>query len=122
MFIYSRFEELRKEKGITKTYIGYQLGRSHSLCQSWKEGKAEPNLDQLRFVADLLGTTTEYLTGESDEKQKPATNGDGHINMSEQQKEALSLIAQLTDQEVSIVLSQLKGILQDRSAPGAPKE
>ena len=78
MFIYSRFEELRKQKGITKKFISEHLGRSTSLCQGWKEGKSEPNRDQLLYVAKLLGTTPEYLTGETDEK-KPLVNNDEEL-------------------------------------------
>lgn len=75
MFKFDRFEELRKEKGITKTFIAEQLGRKASLCQSWKDKKAEPNPAQLRIVARLLDTTPEYLTGESDIKN-PAPERD----------------------------------------------
>lgn len=72
MFIFDRFEELRKEKGVTKAHITSKLGRTQTLCQDWKAGKSQPSGEQLRIVAEILGTTTAYLTGESDEKERPA--------------------------------------------------
>lgn len=63
LFDYERFEELRRSKGITKKFIAQQLGRSATLCQDWKQRKSQPNEEQLRIVAEILGTSPEYLKG-----------------------------------------------------------
>lgn len=73
MFIYSRFEEMRSSKGVTKKFIADKLGRLPTICQDWKYGKSSPNQEQLKIIADVLDTTVEYLTGESEEKEKPAS-------------------------------------------------
>ncbi len=67
MFQYERFEALLKSRGVTKTFIARSLGRSASLCQDWKQQKSQPSDKQLSTVARLLGTTPEYLRGETDE-------------------------------------------------------
>ena len=67
MFDYDRFEQLRASRGINKKFISGALGRSPTLCQDWKQRKSQPSPAQLRRVADILGTTPEYLTGESDD-------------------------------------------------------
>ena len=67
MFQYDRFEALRVSRGITKTFIAQSLGRTATLCPDWKQQKSQPNEEQLRQVARILGTTPEYLRGESDE-------------------------------------------------------
>ena len=67
MFQYERFEALLKSRGITKTFISKKLGRSATLCQDWKQRKSQPSDTQLREVARILGTTPEYLRGETDE-------------------------------------------------------
>ena len=67
MFQYERFEQLRLSRGITKTFIAQSLGRSATLCQDWKQQKSQPNEQQLREVARILGTTPEYLRGETDD-------------------------------------------------------
>ena len=66
LFQYDRFETLLKSRGITKTHISRSLGRSATLCQDWKQQKSQPNEQQLREVARILGTTPAYLRGETD--------------------------------------------------------
>ena len=67
MFDYERFEALRVSRGITKRFIAQSLGRSSTLVQDWKLQKSQPNGAQLAEVARILGTTPEYLRGETDE-------------------------------------------------------
>ena len=61
MFNYERFEELRASRGITKKFIAQALGRSSTICQDWKQKKSQPSEEQLRIVAEILGTSVEYL-------------------------------------------------------------
>jgi transcriptional regulator with XRE-family HTH domain len=67
LFDYERFEALRVSRGITKRFIAQSLGRSSTLVQDWKLQKSQPNGAQLAEVARILGTTPEYLRGETDE-------------------------------------------------------
>ena len=67
LFIYERFEALRRSRGITKRFIAQSLGRSPTLCQDWKMHKSQPSDEQLAVVARILGTTPDYLRGETDE-------------------------------------------------------
>ena len=71
LFHYERFEQLRLSRGITKTFIAQSLGRSATLCQDWKQQKSQPNEQQLREVARILGTTPAYLRGETDDPGLP---------------------------------------------------
>ena len=57
MFVYTRFEALIRETGVTKASIARRLGRTPTICQDWKAGKSEPNDEQLSIVASALGTT-----------------------------------------------------------------
>ena len=36
MFIYSRFEALIRETGVTKASIARRIGRTPTVCQDWK--------------------------------------------------------------------------------------
>ena len=67
LFIYERFEALRASRGITKRFIAQSLGRSPTLCQDWKMQKSQLSDEQLAVVARILGTTPDYLRGETDE-------------------------------------------------------
>ena len=71
MFIYSRFDALIRETGVTKASIARRLNRTPTVCQDWKAGKSEPSPEQLRIVAAALGTTPAYLSGATDEKTIP---------------------------------------------------
>ena len=63
MFIYSRFEALIRETGVTKASIARRIGRTPTVCQHWNARNSEPSADQLHIAAAALGTTPAYLTG-----------------------------------------------------------
>ncbi len=96
LFQYERFETLLKSRGITKTFIARKLGRSATLCQDWKQQKSQPSDAQLREVARILGTTPEYLRGETDEVMP-----DG------QTEELLQLLTSLREREDMRMLFKL---------------
>lgn len=108
MFIYTRFEELVDELGIKKTFVAEKLGKSPSICQDWKRGKSQPSAAQLQIVADILDTTPEYLTGETDKKEKPVPKED------ELDRVLISLLKELTPEEAAKAVSFVQGLLAAR--------
>ena len=99
LFIYERFEALRSSRGITKRFIAQSLGRSPTLCQDWKMHKSQPSDEQLAVVARILGTTPEYLRGETDEVS-PAPEEDGEL------AELLSSLREREDMRMLFKLAQ----------------
>jgi len=73
-----RTRDLAKERGISLTFICKQLGLNNVyFIDREKAGKEIPD-QKLDIIADVLFTTTAYLKGNSDEKERPATGeGDG---------------------------------------------
>lgn len=108
MFIYTRFDELVDELGIKKTFVAEKLGKSPSICQDWKRGKSQPSATQLQIVADILDTTPEYLTGETDKKEKPVPKED------ELDRVLISLLKELTPEEAAKAVSFVQGLLAAR--------
>ena len=101
LFIYERFEALRASRGITKRFIAQSLGRSPTLCQDWKLRKSQPSDEQLAVVARILGTTPEYLRGETDEVSPvPAPAEDGEL------AELLSSLREREDMRMLFKLAQ----------------
>ena len=98
MFQYERFEALLKSRGVTKTFIARSLGRSASLCQDWKQQKSQPSDKQLSTVARLLGTTPEYLRGETDEIAPGA--------LGEEMEELLTSLREREDMRMLFKLAQ----------------
>ena len=98
LFQYERFETLLKSRGITKTFISKKLGRSATLCQDWKQRKSQPSEAQLREVARILGTTPEYLRGETDEVTPDA--------MGEEMEQLLTSLREREDMRMLFKLAQ----------------
>lgn len=71
MFDFTRFEKLRAKKGVTKAHIAAAIERTPTAIQDWKQKKSVPNTEQLKIVAEILGTTPEYLMGKTDEPDLP---------------------------------------------------
>ena len=97
LFDYERFEKLRASKGITKKFIAQALGRSATICQDWKQGKSRPSEEQLRIVAEILGTSPAYLMGE-DVEPVPADE--------EELMELLSALREREDMRMLFKLAQ----------------
>lgn len=68
-----RIRALAKEKGLSLSFICSKLGVAHVyFIDIDKSGRDIPE-DKLNIIADLLNTTPEYLKGETDQKEKPAS-------------------------------------------------
>lgn len=86
-----RIEELAKEKGLSLSYINAQIGMRRTYLAEVKKGRSSIPADRLAQIADILGTTPEYLRGETDVKEKPAENGE----LSEDDVKLLTIYHQL---------------------------
>lgn len=72
MVVLDRIKELSKKKGWSLSFLASKLGLAASYFTDVKNGKTKISDDRLITVADILGTTPEYLKGETDVKEKPA--------------------------------------------------
>ena len=72
-------EELIKSKGWSNTYFCKQMGHSKAWISDMKHGTGLPDENMIRAIADELNTTFEYLTDQSDQKEKPLVNGDKEL-------------------------------------------
>ena len=118
MLIYTRLEGLIKSTGIKKKKIADALDREQSIFQAWRVGKSSPNEEQLKIVADILGTTPAYLTGKTDEvfpikKDPAAQNGGGELDKLD--GEFISLISDLSENQRNFLLSILRAAVRDPS-------
>ena len=71
MVIIDRIKALCKEKGLKQQYLFDSIGASRVLFSDWKHGKSKPTREKLIAIAAVLGTTPEYLTGETDDPNAP---------------------------------------------------
>lgn len=91
MFRYDRLDELVAETGKKKNYLSTRMGHSGRYLNDAKKQNLNIKPSDLEILAAELGTTPEYLTGETDKKEKPTeTNLDellpGFEDLSEENK------------------------------------
>lgn len=60
-----------KKEGKTMRHFNERLGKNRSFLSNVLTGSEKITRDELQVVADGLGTTVEYLTGETNEPRRP---------------------------------------------------
>ena len=99
-----RIYDLAKEQGIKKQFLCSQIGINEAY---FRQAKAKGLLPENIVVkaADILGTTTDYLHGKTDKKEKP----DVDVELSEEEKRIISIIRTLSPEDVN----RLEAIAED---------
>ena len=64
--MYSIFEKLLEENGVTAYKVAKATGITTSTLTSWKQGKYVPKPDKLQKIADYFGVSLAYLLGQED--------------------------------------------------------
>ena len=59
-------KELRRDRHITQRKMGELLGISQSSYSDYENGLRNMPLTMLDFLADILGTSTDYILGRTD--------------------------------------------------------
>lgn len=72
MYEIDKIKRLAKEQGKSLSFICAQLKTSRTFFLDVERGKSSLKPDRLAQIADILGTTPEYLRGETDIKEKPS--------------------------------------------------
>lgn len=78
--IWTRIEILMKSRGLNQKEFAVKMRVNPTTVTDWKTGKSKSyqRIIYLRGIADILGTTPEYLLGKSDEKSpSPPEAGGG---------------------------------------------
>lgn len=65
--MYERFNNLLQEKGLTAYKVAKATGVSRSTLAAWKKKEYTPKIDKLQKLANYLGVSLYYLTGEVDD-------------------------------------------------------
>jgi len=72
MLVTDRIKECAKKKRLSVAAICAEIGMSRGYIRDVEAGKSRITEERLEKIAEFLGTTPEYLRGETDEKNKPA--------------------------------------------------
>ena len=99
-----RIEQIAEEQGKSLSFISLKLGRSRGYLKDKKLHNSVIDENTLSQIADILGTTTDYLHGKTDKKEKP----DEIAGLSENEIELLNLFRQLSSQEQGLFLKMFR--------------
>ncbi len=108
-----RIFELKKEKGITTSFIISKIGGSRQRLYDWKAGKSEPSDKDLQIIADILDTTIEYLKYETDcptKKEEPAVSDDSEHDY--KIKKLIELMEKIPDDKLDAAITVLSAMAQ----------
>lgn len=99
----NNMRKLRKACGLTMKELGRSVGVAESTISLYETGKHEPDIQTMLRIAAALGVSVDELLGDSIPVQQNATRS-----------EATALMAQLTDDELALVLSYAEYIKSQR--------
>jgi transcriptional regulator with XRE-family HTH domain len=70
-----RILELRKKNNFSQTELASKVGVSYAQIGRYETKSTQPPAEVIRKIADILGTTVDYLiNGDSDEKARSTLN------------------------------------------------
>ena len=64
-----RLRALRNEKKLTQDELGKSLNVSGKTIGTWERDSRQPNIEAINKLASIFDVTTDYLLGNSNEKQ-----------------------------------------------------
>lgn len=111
MFRYDRLDDLIKETGKKKNYLSQKIGHAGRYLNDAKKQNLNIKKRDVEILAEELGTTVEYLTGESDQKEKPLTVSDEGLSeaklyliekIRKMDDETVAALNQIADQVLSL--------------------
>lgn len=87
--MYSIFEQLCSEKGVTPYRVCKETGLTTSTISNWKAGRYTPKHDKLKRIADYFGVSVQFLiTGKEENAEEIERSR--IVNMNLQMDEILS--------------------------------
>ena len=99
MVNYNKIQETLKSKGLSQSFVSERIGMSRNYLKDCKRLNSDIPQDRLALIADLLGTTTEYLRDETDDpspqQKKPAAISDELWEAMQNNPRAVALLEML---------------------------
>lgn len=118
MSVYERMDFLRKSKGIKWNYLNEKVpGAYHGRMTELKNGKTTLSRQQLGIIADILGTSTDYLLGNTDDptpagkKEEPPAQGG---ELSDDESKLILLFRQVPAEQQSAMIQAIEMTLRSQ--------
>ena len=119
MVKYDRINNLVKEHGVKKAAICRKIGKSIYYLRDAEKNKIDIKVEDLQIIASMLQTSTEYLTGETDDpspikKDPAAQNGDTPDVLTEQERHFIQMTRQMPPIQRDSLLKFLESSVRNR--------
>lgn len=109
MVNYNKLESLMKERGVSQSFISEKvIGKSRNYIKDCKRNKSDIPDDRLEKIAEILGTTPEYLRDETDDpgiKKEPRTWQE--LNLRPKVVELMNTLDGLSDEQLIKALKMI---------------
>lgn len=117
--VWIRIKNLMKSRGLNQKEFAAKMRVTPTTVTDWKTGKSKSyqRIILLRDIADILGTTPEYLLGESDEKSPPTPEAGGGqaVTLTGEETRFLNAARRMRPEQRAILLELLEAALQNTS-------
>ena len=67
MKLNERLKELREREKYSQAEIAKELGVPRYSISNWEQGRAEPDIEMLKRIADFFEVSMDYLSGRTDD-------------------------------------------------------
>lgn len=120
--MYSIFEQLLKERGVTVYRVSKETGISQTTFIEWRQGKYTPKADKMQKIADYFDVSVDYLLGKTDIKKEPTvTVYDEHDNIVRLDDETIQLLDSLRTRPDMKMLFSISSKATPEDVPKAVK-
>lgn len=103
-----KLKELRAAKGITQVQLAQELSVSIGAVGNWEAGKRTPDHETMIKIAEHFNVSVDYLLGRTESITEHKQKSDPRLI------EFTDLFEQLDDNQKKIIISSIKGILEDK--------
>lgn len=104
----NRIASLRKEKGMSQIALSMELNVSQKMISAYENGKSEPSITTLKHIADIFGTSVDYVIGYTGIRQ-PLDQIAG-LSMSEDECTLINGFRLLPEKQKNIALGIILGL------------
>lgn len=107
----TKLKSLLKEQGLSMKYFNDMLGKNRSYLSNVITGSDSITLEDLEKVAEKLNTTVEYLTDQSDQKEKPTPD---EVSVDD----LIDMVLKLDDKKLAEFVQKFNVVLKNRVKDG----
>ena len=122
MFRSDRLVEWRKKRKLTQEQLAVKVKTTKATVSNYENGHSVPPHETLVAIADVLGVSTDYLLGRTDDPTPP---GEKSINISELRGAAEAYLKSHADARLNDALTTIQ-LIEDEArklgmSPGDPE-